>query len=77
MQVNSKYCTSDLALVATISLYYPIDSIDKSNPERVIFKFIKDDKFDSLLDQYWDGKLRIDPLRYSLNLKALKNRIFQ
>ena len=75
--IYTYYESTDLHLIATISLFYPIESIDKRDPKRVVFRFAKDDKFDALINRYWNGKLKLDPLRYSQNLKALRNRIHQ
>ena len=75
--INERYYqTSDLALAAAISLYYPIQSIDKSNQKRVIFVFAKDRNFDLYIERYWKGELKVDPHKYFQNLKLLKNRIY-
>lgn len=69
--------SSDIHLVSAISLFFQIEAIDKSNPRRVVFKFAESDELYSYVDQYWNGALKLDPLRYSQNLKSLKNRISQ
>ncbi|MCL4418423.1 MAG: DUF5659 domain-containing protein [Actinobacteria bacterium] len=68
---------SDLHLVAAISSFFQIEAIDRTNPHRVIFKFAESDELYSLIDQYWSGTLKLNVLRYSQNLKSLKNRILQ
>lgn len=70
------YHTSDLALSAAIFLYYPVKGIDKGNLKKIIFIFEKDKKFDLLIENYWCGKLKVDPQRYFNSIKTLKNRIY-
>ena len=80
MSINNDkniFSTSDLALAAAISLYYPIQSINKSrNSKRVFFIFLKDKNFDLYIERFYRGELRIDPQKYFQNLKSLKNRIY-
>lgn len=73
---NDFYSTSDLNLAGVISLYYPIFSIDKSNPKKIIFIFKKDKNLDLIIEKYWHEELRIEPIKYSNALKKLKNRIY-
>jgi len=70
------YSTSDLALSAALSLYYPIKSIDKSNPKRVFFIFNKDKNFDLFVERFYRGELKEDLQQYFQHLKILKNRIY-
>ena len=75
--IKTYFESSDLHLVAAISLFFQIKDVDKSNPRRAVFKFAESDELHSLVDQYWSGALKLDALRYSQNLKSLKNRILQ
>ena len=75
--IKTYFESSDLHLVAAISLFFQIDSVDMSNPRKVWFKFAGSEELYLLIDQYWNGALKLDPLRYSQNLKSLKNRILQ
>ncbi|MHB8276494.1 MAG: DUF5659 domain-containing protein [Candidatus Humimicrobiaceae bacterium] len=74
--MDNLYSTSDLALAAAVSLYYPIKSIDKKNPSKVYFIFEKDKKFDLIVECYWRSDLKVDPQKYFNSIKALKNRIY-
>ena len=71
------YKTSDLALSAALSVYYPISSIDRDNPNKVYFIFQKDKNFDLIVERYWHGDLKIDPQTYFNSLKILKTRIYE
>lgn len=73
---NGSYKTSDLALVATISLFHPIESVDKSHPQRVVFVFKRSKDLGELIESYWSGNLKIEPQRYFAQLKNIKTRIY-
>jgi hypothetical protein len=75
-QQKNIYKTSDLALAATLSIFFQIQSMDNSNPKRVMFIFQKDKNFDLYLERYWRGELKVDPQKYFQHLKILKNRIY-
>lgn len=68
--------SSDLAQVAAISLEFPIEKVDKTNPKKVVFFFKKTRKLDSYLEKYWDDTLKISPQSYFAQIKAIKNRIY-
>ena len=70
------YSTSDLALAATLNLYYPIKEFNKKNPKRVYFIFKKDKNFDLLVERYWKGDLKVNPQEYFNSIRSLKNRIY-
>lgn len=70
------YSTSDLALTAAISLWFPIDSIDKENPRKANFLFKQSTKLYELLDQYWKHQLKVDPQVYFDQLRAIKARLY-
>ena len=73
---NNLYSTSDLALVAVLSLYYPIKAINNDNPKRIYFIFAEDKNFKLLIERYWKGDLKVDPQAYFNSLRQLKNRIY-
>lgn len=71
-----EFISSDLALVATISLHCPIIEVDKTNPRKAQFIFERNTKLDSLLDRYWKQELLIEPRAYFDQLKAIKARLY-
>ena len=71
-----EYSTSDLALACAITLYYPCERVNPADRSRVFFVFRKSKKLDTLLSDYWAGKMRIEPSAYFNQLKALKTRIY-
>ena len=76
LKLKDCYSTSDLALATAISLWYPIDAIDRQNPRKAQFVFERSPKLDSLLDKYWKQKLLIEPRAYFDQLKAIKARLY-
>ena len=68
--------TSDLSLVTAISLFYPIDAIDRSNPNRIVFSFKRENGLDELIQGFWSNDLKVSPLLYFNQLKVVKSRIY-
>lgn len=77
MTINNLFATSDLGLVATISLYYPIDSIDRSNPHKIVFYFKRESDLDGFVENYWRNLLTINPITFFNQLKIIKARIYE
>jgi len=76
MHGNQCFSSSDLPLVTTISLWLPIDSIDKANPNRALFLFKRDQELDQLLEKFWRRELRVEPQAYFAQLKFIKSRLY-
>jgi len=70
------YKTSDLALAATICLWYSLDSVDQTNPHKVKFQFLRNKQLDELIESFWKRALRVEPLAYFNQLKILKGQIY-
>jgi len=70
--------SSDLALVATLSLFYPIEVIDKQGlTGRAFFLFRKDGReFEETLQKYWSRQLAVEPQAFFSQLKIIKARIY-
>ena len=73
---NSLYQTSDLSLATTLSLSYPIEAIDKTNPHKAIFLFKRDENLDQLIESYWRGELKVRPAVFFNQLKVVKARLY-
>jgi hypothetical protein len=73
---NQFYQTADLALSAVISLNYPLECIDKTDPRKVLFLFKRDEGLDQLIESFWRGVLKVEPQAYFNQLKAIKSRIY-
>ena len=77
MNINDYFSTSDLGLVATLSLYYPIDSLDRSKPPKIQFFFARDNNLDKFVESYWKGELQVNPISFFNQLKIIKTRIYE
>jgi len=76
LNVNEYYASSDLALVTAISLWYPIEIIDKTNPRKAQFLFKRDENLDQLIEAYWKNELKVSPIAYFQQLKIIKARLY-
>ncbi|HWA51826.1 MAG TPA: DUF5659 domain-containing protein [Patescibacteria group bacterium] len=71
------FFTSDLSLCSTLSLFAPIEFIDRTNPQKIEFAFKKNEELDKLINQYWRKELRIEPIAHFNQLKMLKSRLYE
>lgn len=71
------YSTSDLGHAAAISLFFPIEKIDRTNPRRAVFVFKRTKDLEEIVEKYWRKELRVDPLEYFLVLRAIKSRLYE
>lgn len=71
------YKTVDLALVTAISLFVPIEDVNKQNPRRAEFIFQRTKELEKLIDKYWKKELLVEPRDFFDQLKALKARIYE
>ena len=70
------YKTADLALATVISLWHPIEAINKQNPRKAQFIFKRESELDNLVENYWQGKLKVEPKAYFNALRTLKARLY-
>ena len=70
------YSTSDLSLATTISLFYPIEDIDRSNPRKAVFIFRKTPELEKLIDQYFRNEIKVSPQIYFNQLRVIKARLY-
>ena len=76
-QLNKHYYqTSDLSLATTISLFSPIEDIDRSNPRKAVFIFRKTPELEKLIDQYFRNEIKISPQTYFNQLRVVKARLY-
>ena len=70
------YLTSDLALATTISLTFPIEDIDRSNPRKAVFVFRRSPELETLVDSYFTNQLKISPQIFFNQLRDVKARLY-
>ena len=74
---NKTYTTFDISLTAVLLTYgFELESIDKANPRKVQFIFLRKDTLDEIVTKYWSKELVVEPQSLLSNLKMLKNRIY-
>ena len=70
------YRSADIALATAISLFYPIEAIDKRNPRKAEFLFKREGGLDKIIESYWRGELKVDPQAYFNALRVIKARLY-
>jgi hypothetical protein len=75
--LNDYYSTSDFALATAISFWYPIEAIDKTNPQKAQFFFKRNKELDELIEAYWRGELKVEPQNYFNQLRNIKSRLYE
>ena len=77
LHVDDLYTTTDLALATAISLFFPIEAIDKtSNSYKAQFLFRRSKELDQLVEAVWKNELKVPPLAYFSQLKNIKARLY-
>lgn len=76
IKTSELYSTTDLTTAVTLSLYFPIEAIDKTNPYKATFLFKRVDDFDQVLELFWSRQLKIEPQAFATQLKAIKTRLY-
>jgi len=77
MSMNkTKYQTSDLCLVTTISQFLPILEVDGTNSKRSLFSFSESPELSEIITTYWNGSIRVEPKQFFNQLKLIKSRIY-
>jgi len=77
MNQKNLYKTSDLSLATTLSLFCPIETLERINSHKVYFVFKRDKNLDELLKKYWHQELKIEPQFYFNQLKIIKARLYE
>lgn len=73
---NSLFETSDFPLAVTLlSLGFPLQQLDSSNPLRAVFCFTQSVTLQKTVDDFWNSKISIEPISFLNNQRALKARI--
>lgn len=71
------YISSDMALVTTISLFFPIENINKINPKKVEFCFDKTTELLIFIEKYWHNEITVNPIEYFNQIKNVKRRLYE
>ena len=72
-----QFITYDIGLAAAlVTLGYTPYNVDKTNPKKGQFIFIRDEHIDKMINDYWDDKLILHARSLLNNQKMLKNRLY-
>ncbi len=74
--VQQFYKTADLGLVTTLSLYFPVRTIDRSNPRKVLFVFDQTNELKNFVNKYWRSEIVVEPQTFTNQIKNIKTRIY-
>ena len=70
------YLTSDLSLAATLSLFFPLVEIDKSNYRKAVFSFHRSAELEQLVESYFQNSIKVIPRAYYNQLRDIKARLY-
>ena len=74
---NGNLRVADLALATTLSLWHPIEALERTpGLHRAYFCFVQGNDVDELVEQYWRREVRVEPQQYFNQIKALKARLY-
>lgn len=76
--VTTLYQTQDLALATTISVYFPLEGVEKlPNSQKSVFFFKRSPELEQLVEAYWKRELKIEPQLYFAQLRLVKARLYE
>jgi hypothetical protein len=77
MNTDEFYRTTDICL-ATVCCYFgcKIELVEKANPARAYFVFIKNEKIEKVIKNYFNHELQVDPAGFFSLLKEVKTRLY-
>jgi hypothetical protein len=77
MKQEELYKTSDLAIASFLSLYFSVWAIEKDNTNKAEFLFKREQGLDDIIESFWRGEARVNPLAYFNALKLIKSRLYE
>lgn len=76
--VTTLYQTQDLALATTLSLYFPLEGVEKlPNSQKSVFFFKRSNELEQLVEAYWKRELKVEPQMYFTQLRQVKARLYE
>lgn len=77
LKENEIWKSADLALVAVVFLFYPLEAIEKPvGSRKAYFLFKREVGLDELIESYWRRELKVDPQAYAGALRSIKARLY-
>lgn len=75
--MENYYTSSDLGLVAALSLTYEIKKIDRTDPRKVVFSFEDSKELQKKIIAFDKKKLKVDAQSYFQQIRAIKIMIYE
>jgi len=74
---KDKFMTFDLGLASALAtLGYELWEVDKTNPRKAQFIFMRGEGIDKAVNDYWNNNLAVNARSIVDNQKMLKNRLY-
>ena len=73
--MDLEYKTTDMQLATVLSLYFPIEEIRNKNG-RGTFVFANKEQLQSIIENYCNKQLSVEPMGLFDALKTIKNRLY-
>ncbi len=77
LQEDKIFASQELSLVAAlVSWGFPIFSVERSDPKRIIFAFDNSPELQDAVQDFWDDSGVVSPKKYFSALREIKSRIY-
>lgn len=73
---NVYYRCSDFPLIVTLSLWFPIEGIDRTDSKRTCFLFPQSEELTNVVAAYSRLELKVSPLAFYQASKNIKTRLY-
>lgn len=77
INMSTTYKTSDLNTCVVLQYFnHLLVAVDKDNARKCVFNLEKTDQTESVLEDFYQGKLLVEPKKFASILKDTKGRIY-
>jgi hypothetical protein len=77
-ETSGIFRSSELSLTAALIAWnFTLHAVDKTNPSKVTFVFLRDSSLDKAIQSFWDNTGLVSPKAYFNALRELKSRIYE
>jgi len=71
------FATTDIVLATTLQFFgNEINSIEKDSSGKSIFYFKRVDDQDTIIQNFWSQKLKVEPINFFNSLRVVKSRLY-
>ena len=76
MDNEKYYSSSDLPLVSTLALTFPIVKLDRTDPRKIVFSFDNTKVLEKKIESYNNKKLKVEPQEFYNQIRSVKIMIY-